>query len=151
MKSSAFMPTGKYKVPQGGPASYLDQFAGSGAPSGSGGGASSSSSGEPVLVAIDQLHVNMNKGQKATIDVLRSINSHVRVLLDKSAAGGGSSASVAGTTELEAGAAASYLSQMSGGSIAVSAGGPSGSYAPTKSSVSQKSGGTGFGSYLDQF
>ena len=44
----------------------------------------------------------------------------------------------------------SYLEQMAGGARSASSG-PKTSYAPTKSNVSQKSGGSGFGSYLDGF
>ena len=142
MKASSFMPSKSgYAVPARSNGSYLDQFAAPAPPTSAG---AADISDEPVLVAINQLHDNMNKNQRATIDILKEINSSIRVVVEKAEARSGSArpTPVAETTELvsaleaSAGPApntASYLSQMGGGAVAVPAGGPSGkSYAPTK-------------------
>lgn len=149
MKASSYMPT-KYNVPKAGPSSYLDQVAGQ----------DDDMSNEPVMVAIGKLHDNMNNYQRQTIDVLKDINVAVGELVSKAEArktdGYVLPTRVPETTELvsaleASGSSASYLNQM--GRAATTIGSPVvvSSYAPTKSNVSQKSGGAGFGSYLDSF
>jgi hypothetical protein len=114
---------------------------------------------EPVLAAVNSLNDRMMASHEKTIEILKRIDSgfkdlnmqcdlasenvHSHQINGATSSDGHASAGPAPTTT-------SYLQQMSGGSGAVRTG-PTGNYAPTKSTVSKKSGGAGFGSYLDSF
>ncbi|CAB9514263.1 expressed unknown protein [Seminavis robusta] len=115
-----------------GPATYLDNIAGAASVTAKVEAATEVTmvSNEPVLAAINNMKENMSKNQKATIDILKDINSDMQRILTAAQKPSNAAPVASETTELTsaleasvAPSAGNYLSSLHG----ASAGAPTGS------------------------